>query len=284
MDDERFLVLYRLVMELSPPRAKRCQYSDGYILAVYLWSVLRNKPMSWACDPRNAPAVLRRQRLPSDSRMSRRLTTLSVARLLALVIRTLQKRLLVTAALVGCWVIDAMGFAVNPFSKDKAAKYGYCRNGKARGYKLFLLIDAAGIPVVWLVDSMNVAEQSVAAMMLPWIDRPGYLLGDSIYDSNDLFESARLRQVQLVAPRKVPGGNIGRRAQDEARLHAIEMLEAPFADGKHLYKRRTEIERRFSRFTAEAVGLDHLPGFVRTPKRVRRWIDAKMLLALSLEI
>ena len=283
MDDERFLVLYRLVMELSPPRAKRCQYSDGYILAVYLWSVLRNKPMNWACDPRNAPAVLRNRPLPSDSRMSRRLSTLSVAGLLALAIRTLQKRLLVAATLVGCWVIDAMGLAVNPFSKDKAAKYGYCRNGKARGYKLFLLIDAAGVPVVWLVDSMNVAEQTVAAMMLPWIDRPGYLLGDSIYDSNDLFEAARLRQVQLVAPPKVPGGNIGRRAKDEARLHAIEMLEAPFADGRHLYKRRTQIERCFARLTAEAVGLNHLPGFVRTPKRVGRWIDAKMLLALSLE-
>jgi len=284
MDDERFLVLYRLVMELSPPRAKRCQYSDGYILAVYLWSVIRNKPMNWACDPRNAPAALRGRPLPSDSRMSRRLSTLPVARLLARAILTLQQRLLVTTTLVGCWVIDAMGLAVNPFSKDKAAKRGYCRGGKARGYKLFLLIDAAGIPVAWFVDSMNVAEQAIAMTMLPFIDRPGYLLGDSIYDSNALFEAARLRQLQLVAPRKTPYGNIGRRATDEARLHAIAMLETLHADGWHLYKRRTAIERRFARLTAEAVGLTHLPGFVRTPKRVRRWIDAKMLLQFSLEI
>jgi hypothetical protein len=271
-------------MELSPPRGKRCQYSDGTILAVYLWSVVRNKPMSWACDGRNAPAVLRGRPLPSDSRMSRRLSTLSVARLMARSIITLQQRLLVAATLLGCWVIDAMGFAVNAFSKDKAARYGHCRSGKARGYKLFLLIDANSVPVAWFVDSMNVAEQTVAKMMLPWIDRPGYLLADSLYDSNDLYEAARLRQVQLVAPRKVPGGNIGRRATDEARLHAIEMLEAPFADGRHLYKRRTQIERCFARLTAEAVALSHLPGFVRTLKRVRRWIDAKMLLALSLDI
>lgn len=284
MDDERFLTLYRLVMELSPPRAKRCQYSDGMILAVYLWSVLRNKPMSWACDRRNAPAALRGRPLPSDSRMSRRLSTLSVARLLAQVTLTLQKRLLVSAALVGCWVIDAMGFAVNSFSKDKAARRGYCCGGKARGYKLFLLIDAAGVPVAWFVDSMNIAEQAVAMRMLPFIDRPGYLLGDSIYDSNALFDAAHARQVQLVAPRKTPGGNIGRRAAGEARLHAIAMLETPHAHGRHLYKRRTAIERRFARLTAEAVGLNHLPGFVRTPKRVRRWFDAKMLLALSLEI
>jgi len=284
MDDERFLTLYRLVMELSPPRAKRCQYSEGIILAVYLWSVLRNKPMSWACNPRNAPAVLRGRPLPSDSRMSRRLSTLSFAKLLAQVILTLQKRLLVAATLVGCWVIDAMGFAINPFSKDKAAKRGYCRNGKARGYKLFLLIDAAGVPVAWFVDSMNIAEQTVAMRMLPLIDRPGYLLGDSIYDSNALFAAARAQQLQLVAPRKTPGGNVGQRATDEARLHAIAMLETPHADGRHLYKRRTQIERSFARLTAEAVGLSHLPGFVRTPKRVRRWFDAKMLMALCFMI
>lgn len=282
MDDKRFLTLYRLVMELSPPLGKRRQFSDGYILAVYLWSVVRGKPMSWACNPRNAPAVLRRRPLPSGSLMSRRLATESVSALLRLAILTLQQRVAVAASLVGCWKIDAKGFAVNPFSKDKAAKRGWCCGGKARGYKLFLLIDAGGFPVAWFVDSMNVSEQSMAVKLIAFIDRPGYLLGDSIYDSNELHELAGARQVQLVAPRKDPTGNIGQRAKSAFRLHAIAMLETPGADGRALYKKRTHIERRFSAMSAEAIGLDHLPGFVRSPNRVQRWIDAKMLLTLSL--
>jgi hypothetical protein len=284
MDDERFLVLYRLIKELSPPLAKRYQYSDGYILIVYLWSVVRGKPVDWACNRRNAPKVLRGHRLPSESRMSRRLKTPSVAALLQLAILTLQQRVIVASSLVGCWKIDAKGFAVNAFSKDKSAKRGYCAGGKARGYKLFLLIDAGGFPVAWFVDSMNVAEQAMAMKLLAFIDRPGYLLGDSIYDSNDLYESAGAQQLQLVAPRKTPTANIGARARSAYRIHAIDMLETPCADGQYLYNARTQIERCFAKLASEAVGLDHLPGFVRTPKRVKRWIDAKMLLAFSLEI
>lgn len=285
MDDERFNILYRLINELSPPRGKRYQYSDGDILLVLLWAALRQKPISWACDPRNAPRMWRDCQVPSQSRVSRRLGSISVEALLDLATLHLQQQLLVAASLLGSWKIDAKGFPVNRFSKDKYARWGYCCGGKARGYKLFLLIEARGVPLAWHIDSMNVSEPTIARTLLNAIDRPGYLLGDSIYDSNELHQLLIARQVQLLAPRKEPHKPIGRRARSDARLHAIAMLETHVNTfGRSLYNDRTEIERVFSRWAASDVGLDHLPGWVRTPGRVRRWINAKILIALMLAI
>ncbi len=283
MDDERFGILYLLVRELSPGRGKRCQYSDGDMLLILLWAAMRQKPIRWACDPRNAPRVMKDRNLPSPSRVSRRLRTASANALMGLVIQHLQQRLVVAATLVGCWKIDAKGFPVNHFSKDRHAKSGWCSGRIARGYKLFLLIDANSLPVAWHVDSMNVAEVTVAHQLIEHIDRPGYVLADSVHDSNQLHEKAASKQLQLVAPRKEPTKPIGRRARSDARLHAIAMLETPVNRfGPALYNQRTEIERVFSRWTASDVGLDHLPGWVRTLPRVRRWVNAKILIALTL--
>lgn len=287
MDDERFEILYRLILELSPPRGKRFQFSEGDILLILIWAALRHKPVCWACQSRNAPRVLRDQPLPSESLVSRRSRSAGVRALLNLAILHWQQRLLVALTatrlpLLGCWMVDAKGLAVSRFSKDRQAKWGYCQGGKARGYKLFLLINAWGWPVVWQVQPMNVAEPTVAREFLDHLDRPGYLLGDSAYDSDELHQLVAARAVQLLAPRKEPQKPIGRRARSPTRLHAIAMLETPVNHfGPALYAQRTQIERVFSRWAASAVGLDHLPGWVRTLPRVQRWIQTKILIALA---
>lgn len=281
MDDERFNLLYIFIHQLSPRRGKRQQYSDATILLIYLWAALRNKPVCWACDRRNRPRAWRGP-LPSHSRVSRRMRSPQVQALLEQALTQLHQRLLVEAALIGCWVVDAKGFAINRHSKVKDATVGYCCVGKARGYKLFLLINAAGIPVAWRVDTMKAGEPTIARQLLDHIDRPGYLLGDAIYDSNELHELAAAKNVQLIAPRKNPLCNIDKRCASPSRLHAIAMLETPVnCFGKAMYQRRTAIERSFSRIASSIVGLDHLPGWVRTLPRVRRWINVKMLLALA---
>jgi hypothetical protein len=282
MDDERLPVLYFLLRELSPRRRKRQQHHDAAILLVLLWAALWNKPMCWACDPRNKPRSWRGS-MPSLSCVSRRLRDPVTLALLDLALLRLRQRLLVAAALVGCWVVDAKGFAINRHSKVKDATVGYCCVGKARGYKLFLLINAAGIPVAWHTDTMKTGEPTVARELLKKIEGCGYLLGDSIYDSNELHEQAAAKNIQLVAPRKNPKQNIDKRCASPPRLHAIAMLETPLPKtfGAKLYDRRTAIERVLSRLASSAVGLDHLPGWVRTLPRVRRWIDAKMLIALA---
>ena len=281
MDDERFGVLYLLLHELSPRRGKRRQYGDASVLLVLLWAALRNKPVCWACDPRNRPRAWRGP-LPSPARVSRRLRDPGALALLDLALLRLRQRLLVAASFVGCWVVDAKGFAINRHSKARDATIGYCCVGKARGYKLFLLIDAAGVPLAWRTDTMKTGEPTVARELLKQIEGCGYLLGDSIYDSNELHQLAAARGVQLVAPRKNPMQDIDKRCASPPRLHAVAMLETPLVKtfGPRLYNRRTAIERVFSRLAGSVVGLDHLPGWVRTLPRVRRWVDAKMLIAL----
>lgn len=281
MDDERFPVLYFLLHELSPRRRKRQQHHDADIVLVLLWAALWNKPICWACDKRNRPRKWRGS-MPSPSCVSRRLGDPITLGLLDLALLRLRERLLVAAALVGCWVVDAKGLPINRHSKVKDATVGYCCVGKARGYKLFLLINAAGIPVAWHADTMKTGEPTVARELIKHIEGCGYLLGDSIYDSNKLHKQAAAQGIQLVAPRKNPKLNIDKRCASPPRLHAIAMLETPLTKtfGPKLYDRRTAIERVFSLLASSAVGLDHLPGWVRTLPRVRRWINVKMLIAL----
>ncbi len=183
------------------------------------------------------------------------------------------------AKMLGCWLLDAKPLIVSPYSKDKSAKWGWAYDGKARGYKVFAMSDLQGRVVAWQTKPMNEAEPLVARTLLEYTDRPGYVIGDSIYDSGPLHELTASRDLQLIAPRKIPSGNIGKRAMQPNRLHAIAMLETfNNAFGPMMYAQRTTIERAFSRMTSSRVGLDHLPPFVRTLKRVRLWVQGKIIL------
>lgn len=277
MDDELFDLLYHIARRLWPKREPRVQYANRLIVLLYLWSAIRNKPLCWACDRRNLPKALAHRPIPSRSQFGRRLCCPVVAKMLDELEQAVGD--LHTAGLIGLWLIDAKPLVVSPYSKDKAARWGWAYNGKARGYKLFMLTDASGRVVTWQVDGMNQAEPEVAKGLINHLDRPGYLVGDSIYDSNPLHELAAERQVQLLAPRKRPGTGLGARRHHPNRLHALAMLEC-FNNtmGRSLYAQRTGIERSFAKLAASRIGLDRLPPFVRTPKRVRRWVQAKIIL------
>lgn len=277
MDDELFDLLYHIAHRLWPKREPRVQYAGRLIVMLYLWSAIRNKPMSWACDRRNLPKALAGLPIPSRSQFGRRLCCHVVSDMLDELERAVND--LHTAGLIGLWLIDAKPLIVSPYSKDKAARWGWAYNGKARGYKLFMITDASGRVVAWEVDSMNKAEPEVGKTLIVHLDRPGYLIGDSIYDSNPLHGLTAVKQVQLIAPRKRQGTGLGARAQHRNRLHAIAMLEC-FNNtmGRALYAQRTGIERGFAKLASSRVGLDRLPPFIRTPKRVRRWVQAKIIL------
>lgn len=278
MDDELFQLVYHIAWKLWPRREKKVQYSGRTILLMYFWSVLRNKPRAWVCDRRNLPKALESFPIPSRSQFGRRLRSEAFQRRL----EQMEARLRAapkTRPLLGCWLLDAKPFPVSPYSKDKQARWGWAYDRKGRGYKLFTMTDLEGHVVSWRVDSMNCAEPRVARELLEAIDRPGYVLGDSAYDSNALHELTAQRQVQLIAPRKVPHGNVGVRARHPNRLHAIDLLESFLSRfGPAMYAQRTGIERVFSRMSSSRVGLDHLPGFIRTLPRVRLWVQAKLIL------
>jgi len=223
MDDELFETLYQIAWQLWAAREKRVHYAGRTIVLLYMWSVIRSKPGEWVCDPRNLPRLLDGYAVPSRSQFDRRLKTPQVQAML-LELET-HLRHVPQAKMLGCWLLDAKPLVVSPYSKDKSAKWGWAYDGKARGYKVFAMSDLSGHVVAWQTKPMNEAEPLVARKLIECTDRPGYVIGDSIYDSGPLHELTAWRDLQLIAPRKMPGGNIGVRAQQPTRLHAIAMLE-----------------------------------------------------------
>lgn len=279
MEDGLFARLYRMVQELSGfKRAPRQRFADGVIALVYFWAVLHDRPVNWACDKRNWKSRLMGSRLPSASTLCNRRREASVQKL----IDTLERRVLCDkpAPSVGCFILDAKPLIISSYSKDPHARRGFAYDGLARGYKLFALCDAAGSLVAWRVGPMNGAEPVMARRLIKSIDRPGYILADAAYDSAPLHAAvARLPvPLQLIAPRKTPGVGTARRARHPARLRSIDLLESGNRFGPQLYALRTAVERLFAQLTNCPGGLKGLPNWVRTHPRVKRWIQAKIIL------
>jgi hypothetical protein len=283
MDDELFEALYQIALTLWPHREQRVQYAGRTIVLMHLWSVIRRRPRQWVCHRRNLPEALQDQPIPSRSQYGRRLNSPPVRAMLAKLEAHLNR--VERPTMLGCWFLDAKALTVSPYSKDKSARWGWACERKARGYKVFAMSDLDGKVVAWQTRPMNEAEPLVARTLVAQTDRPGYVIGDSIYDSGALHEHAAARHLQLIAPRKQPGGNIGIRARQVTRLHSIAMLETIHNRfGPAMYAQRTSIERVFSRMASSRVGMDSLPPFVRTPSRVDYWVQGMMVLHATIKM
>src|SRR5687768_3453685 len=138
MEGELWEAVYRLILEEASkrPRQRRVQYSDAWVLGVFFWAVVHDRPVCWACDERNWADGHRRWReLPSDGRMSERLRTLSVLQLLAAVLDRLASLAPPSRALVRA--VDGKPLPVGGYSKDRDARRGRSAAGCwERGYKL----------------------------------------------------------------------------------------------------------------------------------------------------
>src|SRR5437763_703055 len=82
MEAKVYRFLLAVVMSLVPVRRARQRFDDRWIIMVYLWSVINDRPVSWACEQRNWPKAQLDRELPSNATMSRRLRTLGVLQLL----------------------------------------------------------------------------------------------------------------------------------------------------------------------------------------------------------
>jgi hypothetical protein len=258
------------------------QYSERWILLVYLWAVVNNRPVSWACRPAHWPADLRPINLPSQPTMSRRLRSPVFLWALALLLERLgagppapRPSDPTTRAdqhgLVK--VLDGMPLRVGGMSKDRDARTGFGAGAWFRGYKLHALWGYGSAPLAWSVRPANVSESTVADGLLGRLEGFGYVLGDAIFDCNRLYEVAHTHGHQLIAPKKRKSEGLGHHRQSPARLHGLALLNDRY--GKELYAERSLIERHFSDL-ANCQGISMLPSWVRTPHRVVIWVGAKL--------
>lgn len=271
--------LYHIVMRLSRqrPRGSR-RVPDWLVVLTFLWAAINESPVSWAVQRRHWPVWCQRliRSMPSSTTMSRRLRRPSVLAFLDAVLQEAQKDLPSTLFRM----IDGKPLPIGGCTGDRQAGFGRAAGTKANGYKLHSLLDSSGKVVGWRLAPMNVPEQRMAARLLRDATQAGYDVCDSNYDSNQLYGMARQHGAQIVAPRRRPGTGLGkgRGRHDPARLRSIAMTEGPSPFGRTLLHQRAAIERAFGNLTSFGGGLGPLPAWVRTYKRVHRWVAAKLAI------
>lgn len=278
MEHQLWKAIVAILATLNKPRKRRaCDFDDHEIVKVYYWSVIHDRPVVWACRQKHWPIHRRRWPLPSPTTMSRRLRSPSVVALLD----TLERRVVAPKETGLFWMIDGKPLAIGGCSKDRQAGYGRAAQCKAKGYKIHAIVASDGAIACWRIAPMNKDERVMARRMSRSAPIQGYVVADSNYDSNKLHDVCGARdQLQLVTPRRYgPGHGTGHHRQSPARLRSMQLTENPYPAFAHqLLKDREEIERRFAQLTNWGGGLTCLPAWVRTHRRVRRWVQAKLVL------
>ena len=275
MERELWPVLYDYLLQtVQEVRQKYVQLHPWVIVATMLWAALHDRPVSWACDPRNwSTTELRPARIPSEKTMSRRADSVATG----VFWRALEGRLRNNDAPAVLAFIDGKPLPIGGNSKDPDARWGRAAGGLAKGYKLHAVWSTGVLPETWEVTPLNVGEKQVAHRMIGQLRSGGYLVADGEYDASYLYDRAYEQGYQLVAPcRKAKRPGSGKHYQSPHRLHGIEMLHHEF--GRQLYKIRTQIERSFGNATSFGGGLVPLPAWVRGLDRVRTWVWAKLLI------
>ena len=131
-------------------------------------------------------------------------------------------------------------------------------------------------PVAWSVSPLNVREPRAGVKLVHALPGRGYLLGDSQYDANYLYDAAAAADYQLLAPQQRPGKGLGHRPHSPHRLRGLQLLRTSF--GRALYRQRLRIERCFAQLTTFVGGLGPLPFWGRRYSRVKLWVHSKLLI------
>ena len=258
-------------------RHKGDQHSTAVIVRVHTWAALHDRPVSWACDPRNWKRSARPAELPDQSTMSRRTRREDFMAFLERVGRRLNGK--AKPGLVK--VVDGKPLELPNHSTDRDATWSRGVSRTSLGYKLHAVFSGNPMPDAFAITTLNVCEKRMAARMVGRVPGCGYLLGDAHYDASWLFDYCHHHGRQLVCPRAKPGTGIGHHHVSPHRRRSIDMLEAPAGVnpfGPDLYDIRTGIERDFSQLVCFGGGLATLPPWVRRIWRVRNWVMSKLLI------
>ena len=278
MERQLWKAIVCVLNEVDKPKHNvRCEHSAMVIVKVWMWAVIHDRPVKWACQWSSWPPYERWKR-PSETTMSRRLRSANVRYLLEQIERRVLRP---DGANNLVWLIDGKPLVISGCSKDRQAGYGRAAGGKAKGYKIHAIVGSDGSVAQWRVAPMNKDERVMARRMFTSTDIQGYILADGNYDSNKLHDVCDKRgNLQLVAPRRYSSGRgHGHRKQAPGRMRSKEILENPDPRfGDLLLQQRNEIERYYGNLSNWGGGLTHLPPRAKTHRRVHRWIQAKFIL------
>jgi len=275
MERELFAALLRVLTKIPEARLRphKATYTNANVIAVALWAALHDRPISWATQRTNWPAHDRTRDLPSSATMSRRLIRPLVETILNEMLDALRLRGQGERTLM----LDGRPLTIAKHSGDPDADFGRAAGGIGKGYKLHAIIDLLGNCRAKRVENLRVSEQAAARDMLEQLE-PGEadtLLGDKNYDSNQLYQLAGDRGMQLLTPRRFENAEgLGHCRHSEHRLRGIKIVAK---DPGVLHARRF-IESCFGTQGNRIGGLGPLPNHVRREHRVRRWVNLKLVI------
>jgi hypothetical protein len=244
---------------------------------MYLWSVLHDRPMSWACDKKHYNTLFRPRELPSVSQFSRRIRSLRCQEIL----QELHEKLAGQATVVS--YIDAKPLTVSPVSCDPQAARGHIAGGFGKGYKLHAWATQDRRIPRWSVMPLNQGEPPVACAMMreaPMFAPESLVLADSSYDGRELYDLLAGKDASLIAQLRGIGKHPKTVQQaGPIRREAIACWQQVPGLTKYVYKERfAGMEGTFGNLTSYGGGLGPLPAWVRSLARVRRWVGAKIIL------
>lgn len=183
---------------------------------------------------------------------------------------------------------EILGSAINPDTSicvvdstplrssknDRHAATGVCAVlGFYNGYKLHLLVTGKDeiIPLAWEFSCANEHDsQKIELLYRAWIYGAKILIADAGYDSEKWFKAAQELEIKFVAG--VNKRNMKNKDNVRSELRAENMKYLETEEGKKVYRKRTMIERLFSKLKGEyKLENMRLRGF-RTYKRHVEWI------------
>jgi hypothetical protein len=274
VERELWSILYPLLRHVGKDFSQKyVRFQPWVLVAVTLWAALHDRPIGWACDPDNwAKTSHRPRRLPSPSVLSRRGHGVAVGLVRRAVEQAIRDRQ--EPALVA--FLDGKPLSIPAISSDPDAGFGRGAGQMSKGYKLHTVLAGRAVPEAWDITPIHVAETKVAEALIGRLEYGGYLLADSNYDANALFDAAAAKGYALRTPHRQANAGKGHRRQSPHRLLSIDAGQTDFS--KALLHARGEIERRFGTLSSFAGGLAPLPAWVRRLHRVRTWVWNKLLI------
>lgn len=279
MDDTTWTVLCiatRRAVRRLPPPCRRPVYSDLLVVRMWLWAVMHDRPLSWACRRQSYTARFRPRRLPSVSRFSRRLRTRRFARLRVLLHETLTAH----GASAALSFLDGKALPIGDWATDRDARDGAVRTGRfRRGYKLHGRVNDVGFIEEYSVRSLNEGEPKVARTLLRRVPSGGAVVADANYDSRLLYGAVERRGAWFFTPIKGEAKAASTFARmPESRRQAIALWKERPHIAQRAMGARSTIERVFAHLCGFGGGLGPLPAWVRRIGRVRLWVEAKIAI------